>query len=67
MSDEQTPNWNRYTDLAVAVMQRESDESGHIHVRRALESAREELIAAIGHQGAAFLLRQLATRIENEI
>jgi hypothetical protein len=63
---ERPPNWSRITDLAVAVLQRESDEPGHVHVRRALETAREELIAAIGHRPAAFLLRQLADRIEAE-
>ena len=67
MSNDEPPNGSKYPDLAVAVMQRESGERGRVIVHRALESAREELIAALGHAGAAHMLRQLADRIESEI
>ena len=66
MSDEQTPNWTAITDVGVMAEQSVSDESGSEIVHRVLGAARAELIAAMGRQGAAFLLRQLADRIEAE-
>ena len=67
MNDERNTDWNRITDVGVMAAQSVSDESGSAIVHRVLGAARAELIAAMGHQGAAFLLRQLADRIEAEV